>query len=268
MRNIYITCCCLLLILSCTRSTNNQVKNDLTLKLSKSQTIEEAMIHEYNRVRDPATGEIPYERLEQAKQYYAEMSDMKMKTSTTYSHLRWEERGPNNIGGRTRAILFLPAKEVLAAGVTGGLWKTDDITLSNPIWSEVESIGKSINVSCITQHSDPDSTDLLYLGTGEPYVGSSGPSGTGIYKSIDGGLTWNVLSATVPSSTSSNLFKIANILVAANGDVYSSNQGYFCNRGGLWKSTNNGASWTKLLGTHSRWGLFCKTWDRKRIYCS
>ena len=49
--------------------------------------------------------------------------------------LQWEERGPNNVGGRTRAIMFDPNdnangyKKVWAGGVSGGLWYNNDITV-------------------------------------------------------------------------------------------------------------------------------------------
>ena len=46
----------------------------------------------------------------------------------------WIERGPNNVGGRTKAIIFDPTdatnKTVIAGGISGGLWKNTDITLA------------------------------------------------------------------------------------------------------------------------------------------
>ena len=50
----------------------------------------------------------------------------------------WEERGPNDIGGRTRAIIFDPNdptfNTVYAGGVSGGLWKNTNITSASSQW--------------------------------------------------------------------------------------------------------------------------------------
>src|SRR6056300_1376495 len=99
----------------------NSCVNQVDLRVP--QNFDEAMQHEFDKTHDPKTGTIPFERLLLAEQYYNEMSNLKTKTDAPFSNIKWQERGPNNIGGRTRAILFLSAKKVLAAGVSGGLWK-------------------------------------------------------------------------------------------------------------------------------------------------
>lgn len=102
----------------------------------------------------------------------------------------WVERGPNNIGGRTRAIMFDPNdathKRVFAGGVSGGLWVNDDITNASSSWTEV-NIPQNLAVSCITY--DPNDTMTFYLGTGESYVNGDA-NGNGVWKSTDGGATW------------------------------------------------------------------------------
>lgn len=105
----------------------------------------------------------------------------------------WVERGPDNVGGRTRAIMYDPNdatnKRVFAGGVSGGLWVNDDITDPNSAWSEV-NIPKNLAVSVITY--DPNDTNIFYLGTGESYVFNS-VNGNGLWKSTDGGVTWNLI---------------------------------------------------------------------------
>jgi len=102
----------------------------------------------------------------------------------------WVERGPNNVGGRTRAIMFDPNdtsnETVFAGGVSGGLWKNTNISNPNSSWVRV-NIPENLAVSCIT--FDPNNTNIFYLGTGESYVGGD-VNGDGIWKSEDAGSTW------------------------------------------------------------------------------
>ena len=102
----------------------------------------------------------------------------------------WVERGPTNVGGRTRAIMFDPndsAREtVFAGGVSGGLWKNSSISNANSTWTRV-NIPENLNVSCIT--SDPNNTSVFYVGTGESYTGGDA-GGDGVWKSSNRGLTW------------------------------------------------------------------------------
>ncbi|MBV1888078.1 MAG: T9SS type A sorting domain-containing protein [Urechidicola sp.] len=102
----------------------------------------------------------------------------------------WEERGPDNVGGRTRAIMFDPNdgtnKRVFAGGVSGGLWVNDDITDGASAWAEV-NIPQNLGISCIAY--DPNDTQTFYVGTGESYVFGD-VNGNGVWKSTDGGANW------------------------------------------------------------------------------
>ncbi|WP_161555247.1 GEVED domain-containing protein [Dokdonia sinensis] len=100
----------------------------------------------------------------------------------------WVERGPNNVGGRTRALMFAPGSTttVFAGGVSGGLWKNNDITSAATQWQQVTGVPGNLSVTCITV--DPNNSDNMWIGTGEVYTFSS--IGNGIYRSTDGGDTW------------------------------------------------------------------------------
>lgn len=221
---------------------------DNVLKLSKQERMKEAMDHEIEKTKDPKLGTVPYNQLLISEQYYAEKERVKEKTSTPLSNIQWAERGPNNVGGRTRAILFLSATKVLAAGVTGGLWITNDITSTSPNWTPIgDFLSGNINISCIAQ--DPNNSNILYAGTGEAF--GSGQIGSGIYKSIDTGATWGKLNATTFNAPSSNFSYVAKILVASDGNIYAATKGYYCNvGGGLMRSTDGGNNWTRILGVN------------------
>jgi hypothetical protein len=99
-----------------------------------------AMLQEIELTKDPATGKVPRERL--AAVWAVIQQQKAQKTNPDpLTTANWTERGPNNIGGRTRAIMFDPNdgthKKVWAGGVGGGLWKTNDITVASPTWTNI-----------------------------------------------------------------------------------------------------------------------------------
>ena len=102
----------------------------------------------------------------------------------------WVERGPDNVGGRTRALLFDPNdatnETVFAGGVSGGLWKNTKISDPNQKW-ELVGISENLAVTCIV--ADPNDSKVFYVGTGESYVNGD-VNGNGVWKSTDGGNTW------------------------------------------------------------------------------
>ncbi len=102
----------------------------------------------------------------------------------------WVERGPTNVGGRTRAVMFDPNdttnETVFAGGVSGGLWKNTNISNPSSVWIRV-GIPENLAVSCITV--DPNNSNIFYVGTGESYVGGD-VNGDGVWKTTDGGVTW------------------------------------------------------------------------------
>jgi len=105
--------------------------------------------------------------------------------------MAWRERGPNNIGGRTRVVFYDPndvtGKRVFAGGVSGGLWMNNDITNENISWVQV-GISENLSITCYA--IDPNDSNIWYVGTGESYTGNDG-TGNGIWRSTDGGTTWS-----------------------------------------------------------------------------
>lgn len=172
----------------------------------------------------------------------------------------WVERGPNNRGGRVRAVLFDPNdashKRVFAGGVSGGLWVNNDITDANSSWQQV-GISDNLPVTCIAV--DPNNSQIMYLGTGESYTSDNG-MGNGVWKSTNGGVTWVNVFSDDSSNIGDRLFYINDIIawnnpntnktevfIGVGGAYYRSSQQFLgSNKIGLYKTVNDGASWTKL----------------------
>ena len=93
------------------------------------------------------------------------------------SLLEWEEMGPDNVGGRTRAVLIdkdNPSR-IYAGAVSGGLWISES---GGRAWRKYSDELENLNISCIAQAPNGD----IYFGTGEVYFvryGSDGDGGSG-----------------------------------------------------------------------------------------
>ena len=181
-----------------------------TLSLSKTQRKSQALPPnkyfetEWELTMDPVTGAPTPEKLIQVKEQLRRERQEALAAGRVpgdASDNNWVERGPNNVGGRVRAIMFDPNdptfKRVFAGGVSGGLWVNNDIT-TNTAWTRV-NIDENLSVSAITY--DPNNTNIFYLGTGESYVGGD-VNGNGVWKSTDGGTSWTKVFGGITGSTS------------------------------------------------------------------
>ncbi|WP_299382528.1 thrombospondin type 3 repeat-containing protein [uncultured Lacinutrix sp.] len=170
-----------------------------TLKLTKPErkasglTPNKYFEQEWELTMNPLLGRPTSENLKQIKADQIAKRDAFLASSRVPGDAidnSWIERGPNNVGGRTRAIMFDPNdstnETLFAGGVSGGLWKNTKISDANTTWTRVD-IPENLAVSCITY--DPNNTNIFYLGTGESYVGGD-VNGDGVWKSVDGGVTW------------------------------------------------------------------------------
>nr|WP_299422804.1 3-coathanger stack domain-containing protein [uncultured Emticicia sp.] len=203
---------------------------------------------EFLKIADPQTKSVPFDELEKARGLMGRM----IKTMSQIPGIDWKERGPNNVGGRIRALMFDPKdatkKKVWAGGVAGGLWYNNDITSVASSWQKVFDFWDNMAVSCIAY--DPSNTNIIYVGTGEGYGNADAVQGGGIWKTIDGGLTWNRLATTIPSYTVSSgqsyaFQTVQKIVVSSSGRVFAGT------KAGVWISTNGGASWALAAGLPS-----------------
>ncbi|GDX52549.1 hypothetical protein LBMAG27_15960 [Bacteroidota bacterium] len=183
-------------------------------------------------------------------------ADENLANTTRSLSLTWEDMGPDNVGGRTRAILFdkTNPSHVFAGGVSGGLWESANMGQS---WNRISgftdaTIWNNQNISCITQTENGD----IYVGTGEYFGffetsvvgGGTGFPGDGIWKSTDHGASWvhvKTSGSTVPSTSTAWSFVTS---LSSGGSLFP-NRVYATikaagSTNGLVYSDDGGASWS------------------------
>jgi len=151
--------------------------------------------------------------------------------------------GPALMAGRIADIAIHPEDPntwyVLAG--SGGIWKT---TNSGTTWTPIFEGESSYSVGCIT--IDPNDPNVLWVGSGENVSGRHVGYGDGLYKSVDGGTTWE--KKGLEQSEHIGMIQIDprdsnTIYVAAQGPLWSKG-----GERGLYKTTDGGENWERLLG--------------------
>ncbi len=153
-----------------------------------------------------------------------------------------EEIGPSNVGGRTRAFLvdWSDTSHLLAGGVSGGVWQSHDRGRS---WQSVNDMASNLSVSAIAQN--PFDPRIIYYATGESAGNSAGIPGDGIYRSDDGGATFERLPFTAQSAFDYNW--------RVECSPVDSHSVYVATRyDGLWRSLDDGQSFQQVFRSGSR----------------
>jgi photosystem II stability/assembly factor-like uncharacterized protein len=202
------------------------------------------------RLADPQTGLIPPNMRRRELEFAATLP------ANYERSFSWDQRGPTNVGGRTRAIAFDVLDENIwfAGSVTGGIWRSADAGLS---WAKVTDNLDAHSITSIVQDTRPGNENVWYAGTGEKYGVNSQTSfealfsGNGVLKSTDGGLTWSVLPSSQSDTPTTYLSNgdmdfvwrmvidpsdlVNDVVLAA---VYN----------GVMRSDDGGTTWSQVLG--------------------
>jgi photosystem II stability/assembly factor-like uncharacterized protein len=175
---------------------------------------------------------------------------LEMKKSSIFKHLKWKNIGPYFMGGRLTDIEGYDNDPYtfLVASASGGLWRTgNNATTWKPIFDSESSI--TIGDIAVSQTDKK----LIWVGSGEQNSSRSSYAGTGVFKSMDGGKTWQNMGLTDSHHISRVLIdpKDNNIVyVAAIGHLYTENE-----ERGLFKTADGGKTWEKILYISPKTGI-------------
>jgi photosystem II stability/assembly factor-like uncharacterized protein len=155
---------------------------------------------------------------------------------------QWELVGPTNVGGRMTCVVCAPNKpETLWGGAAGGgVWKSDD---GGQHWRALWHRQPTLNVGSLA--IDPMNPAILYCGTGEANLSADSYPGVGIFRSVDGGDTWQVLAAAETAGIPTRIgcisvdpFDPSHIRIGGVTHDYGGSDGLFVSRDG-------GLSWAR-----------------------
>ncbi|HEU5168563.1 MAG TPA: T9SS type A sorting domain-containing protein [Chitinophagaceae bacterium] len=223
--------------------------------------------YDADMIKDPTTGEALFGLRDQEIEFARKIPER--NTSSGLARLTTQNNylpaGPNNNGGRTRAIAYdvryngTTNKVLIAGGISGGIFRSTD---GGANWTRVTPANEVHNVACVAQDPRPGNQDTWYAGGGE-YVGNSadeigaGYLSYGVLKSTDNGATWTRLSLTniadfngtgiaagVPERFDHPFDYVHKITVnPVNGDVYIA-----CHRR-IVRSSNGGTTFQTVFGS-------------------
>jgi hypothetical protein len=199
--------------------------------------------------RDPKTGLIPNGAgiLDIAT---AEKIDAQTTIKKSAFNLDWQDAGPNNVGGRTRAIgVDVNDKNIFIAGsVAGGIWKSFDAGRN---WTQVTPTTFLSSVTSLVQDTRDGFTNNWYAVGGE-HDGSSSPFrsengthyATGLLHSTDNGNTWDFIPVNGSNFSWNGTFGTTSRIIShpQTGDLFVATNGR-----GTYITDNPRATWSRTL---------------------
>jgi len=156
--------------------------------------------------------------------------------------LQWREVGTAMSSGRVTRFAVHPTDQriIYTASASGGLWKTVN---AGTTWTPVFEKAATISMGEVTL--DPNDPNTVWIGTGEQNNVRSSQFGNGVYRSRDGGTTWEHMGLKESRHIGRILVhpKDSNtVFVAALGSLWGPNE-----ERGLYRTRDGGKTWTRLL---------------------
>jgi photosystem II stability/assembly factor-like uncharacterized protein len=161
--------------------------------------------------------------------------------SNTFGGLRARSIGPATMSGRVAALDAVAEDPltIYVGAASGGVWKSENagITFEAVFDDYTQSIG-AIRI-------DPSEPETVWVGTGEPWVRNSTSVGTGLYKTTDGGKTWELKGLGDSERIARIRINPADtdtVYVCALGHLWDANE-----ERGVYKTTDGGDTWERVL---------------------
>ena len=196
-----------------------------------------------------------------------------MRQASPYRTESWSYLGPTNVSGRATDIAVADRdgrRRIYVGYATSGVWKTDD---DGKTWQPIFDDQATTSIGDLAVA--PSNPATLWVGTGEANIFRASMAGAGIYKSTDGGQTFRHMGLTDTQTIGRILVHPTNadvVYVAASGHEWTDNE-----MRGVFKTTDGGRSWAKVLYKSPRTGaidlvmdprnadvLYASMWQRIR----
>ena len=214
----------------------------------------------------------PYEYIKPESYISAMREASVQKIASRDLRLDWEFEGPTNIGGRITDLAIHPSdlNTIYVAAASGGVLKTTDLGTT---WENTFTEATTISIGAVA--IDPNNPEVLYAGTGEANASSYSFIGDGMYKTTDGGETWENIGLNASAYVGRIIVDYSNsenVFVAACGNLFSVG-----GERGIYRSYNGGMDWEQVLFVNDSTSgvdlvqhpedpeiLYAAMWERKR----
>ena len=172
-----------------------------------------------------------------------------------YQNMRWRMIGPFR-GGRTVGATGVPGQQnVFYIGVNnGGVWRSSDFGLT---WAPIFDDQPTGSIGALAVA--PSNPSIIYVGSGEGLQRPDLSVGDGVFKSTDTGKTWQFMGLGDAQQIGAVLVDPRDpnkLYVAVLGHPYGPNE-----QRGVFKSTNGGATWDKVLYKDENTGAIALAFD-------
>ena len=167
-----------------------------------------------------------------------------------FAGLRLRAIGPALTSGRITDIAVDPGHEAtwIVASASGGVWRTDN---AGTTWTPLFDDQGSYSIGCVAL--EPGNPLTIWVGTGENNSQRSVSYGDGVYRSLDGGKTWENMGLAESEHIAKILIDPRDpdvVWVAAQGPLWRSGGDR-----GLYKTTDGGRTWKAVLTISDRTGV-------------
>jgi photosystem II stability/assembly factor-like uncharacterized protein len=217
----------------------------MLLRLCGGALLAPALFASTLRAQDPTQSPSPTPEPTPAQQ-----ARTKSQEEQLFERLDWRNIGPANMGGRTADVEGVAGNPglVYVATASGGLWKT---TNGGTTWRPVFERQGTLSIGDIAL--EPGNPDVVWVGTGEANPRNSVSFGDGVYKSTDGGKTWQHMGLRDTRHISRILINPRNpdnVFVGALGHVFGPNP-----ERGVFVTHDGGRTWAKTLYVDAAHGI-------------